>query len=305
MEDQTTQATGETGAINTPLPEQVLQGVDIDEVLGLKLQPATSEADDDVDIEQILADVQKQVEGETDEAKKQASEKQVSKASKRFTDLVAQRKAAEAETERLRHENQVLSNLVKKTTDTQNTSETAPVKPKAEAFEHGKLDAGYLEALADYSEKLIEHQQKQFEARFAAAQEQNAQSAIGAVNEQRVKETLLTEGKAKYQDYATLPNEYKFGLAQMFGTDVAYHVAKDTGLQERLRALPSREAVLIALGELKGRMEAGQKLKGLTTKTNAQPPITPVQAVGNGKNKSVEEMTVSEQVAYRRKFGWV
>lgn len=308
MEGQNPQAASVTGATNTPPVEDILQGVDIDEMLGLKNQDVPEETGTDEDVLALLQNTQREVEKEGVQSEQndpavpneQEAAKRKAKASKRFTDLVAQRKAAEEEIARLQRENAMLAASHKQPPQ-QPTTEQAPTKPTPENFTHGKEDVGYLEALVVYNEALSEFHARQIDARLTALQQRQEEHVNQRFAEQKQKEELLASGIASYADYAKLQDEYKYGIAQMFGVDVAYHLAHNSALQDSLRQLPSREEQLIALGELKGRLAARKTIK---ERIPGQPPITPVNSVGASSHKPLEEMSLAEHIAYRKKHGW-
>jgi hypothetical protein len=204
---------------------------------------------------------------------------------KRFGELTAKQRAAEREADYWRG--------VAEASTRQPASQPEPAGPPTEE-EYNWDQAAYRKALNEYVASEAEKAASRVIEKRTA--EQSQQSQLQAVN------TKMEAAAAKRPDFLEVVHDIPLSPAVQDllvndpnATEVLYQAAKDPGEARRIFSLPPYQQA-VELGKIAARLE--------TPALSSPKPIPPappqtVGAVSAGLNKTPEEMSMAEFIAYR------
>ena len=204
-----------------------------------------------------------------------------------------------------------------------------PATPKVVLAEPDQNDAKYRDEKGEFNLKAYVKDSLAYEKQLEAQQQEEArqkqqQEQSKAEKEQIAKEfgVRMEKAEKKYGDWKevvtastiTLQNEcLQYIAVSDYGTDIAYYLAKNKEVAEKIRAMPPIRAIA-ELGKLETSFEkpantAPEKTNGaapLATSKTVEPkgapaPITPISTSGSGSvNTDPAKMSYKELREYER-----
>jgi hypothetical protein len=201
-----------------------------------------------------------------------------------------QREKAEATAERDAYRAQ-MARLSEVNNDQQNG------KPQREQFGN---DADFIEALTDYKVNLVRQEN---EVNLRRIQSQNQ-----AVQFQQKVDEVRTELQDFDEVIANNPVRFQRETQEAIQSSpvaahVAYEIAKDIDLAERIAALPPMQAAR-EIGKIEARIEAERKQRkqpNPASASKAPAPVTPLKTSGPAAPRSSQEISDREWVDQRRR----
>lgn len=210
---------------------------------------------------------------------------------KRISELVRQRKEAEAEAARVKAR---LAEFEAQQQKDAGEAQKAPALADFESYDD------YVVALAEYkAAETFRRQQKQASAKQQEILEQRRQAALAQEWQAKVAEaraTLPDFDAVAFREDVVISDAVRDALLDSdMGARLAYHLGKNPDMAARLSVLPP-----VSVAREIGRLEATLASQPVTTPTKAPEPPKPVKGSASAE-KDPDKMTDAEWFAWREK----
>ena len=183
-----------------------------------------------------------------------------------------------------------------------NSPQGAPAKPSPDQFSDY---SEYVEALADWKAEQKVHQALSArDAQFAQTAEQRAEQArvqAWAERQQAVRETLPDYDEVVgLSEIQIAPHVGQELLDSPHGPQIAYHLARNPDVADRLNRLPPRD-VIREIARLEATLPAPKP--AAKPVSNAPAPIKPIAGGATGVNAPLDKLSMDQYIERRSREG--